>query len=697
MSTVPRDLLSEAAIRPASALPREPPFLTRIRLRAQRHVLWLRRLWAVDAGGALGLAISHNEVDRILGDVGALAEAERAFEEGDPDAGALAPAIEAVDRAAAADERLTLLRMAFDLADAEVDLLTLAVAVEADPWMRRVFGYIHDDATSGLPTRWLARQLFRWPDGIEVEPDTALVRWRLARPVDGQASPWSVSAAWAVDPHIARCLLHGVSPDPRLGDAVRLVAVGAAVPPVCLYPAELAEMTSFARAPLPSARREIALVGPPGSGRRTLAATLAAGLGVPLLIADAARLMGPDIEAAAAREAAILVARSARLGGAAIYWHDADRAPAAAWRDARLHAGLALFGAGAAGFAPPGDDRGSRRTVRLPPLTRAARADLWAQLSAAPAPPPVLDWALLPADLARAAMAAPAGAEAVIDACRATLPVDSASLASRLPRPYSWDDLVVTPALRRHLAEIEDQARLRSPVLEEWGFGRLCPMGRGLSVLFAGPSGTGKTMSAQILARALGMEIYRIDLAGVVSKYIGETEKNLRQVFDACERANVLLFFDEADALFGKRTQVKDAHDRFANIEIDYLLQRMEQFDGVAVLATNRRSDIDVAFVRRLRFVVEFQPPGVAERRRLWTLALPAHAPDGEPLLGAIDWDALAQRLEMTGADIKAAALGAAFLARSEGTAIQMSHVTHAARRQLQKRTPGARVADLGG
>jgi SpoVK/Ycf46/Vps4 family AAA+-type ATPase len=177
-------------------------------------------------------------------------------------------------------------------------------------------------------------------------------------------------------------------------------------------------------------------------------------------------------------------------------------------------------------------------------------------------------------------------------------------------------------------------------------------------------------MSAQILARALGMEIYRVDLAGVVSKYIGETEKNLRQVFDACERANVLLFFDEADALFGKRTQVKDAHDRFANIEIDYLLQRMEQFEGLAILATNRRSDIDSAFLRRIRFVVDFLPPGVADRRRLWTLALPAIAPNGDPLLGAIDWDTLAQRLEMTGADIKAAALSAAFLARSEGTRI---------------------------
>ncbi|HTL34334.1 MAG TPA: ATP-binding protein, partial [Kofleriaceae bacterium] len=233
------------------------------------------------------------------------------------------------------------------------------------------------------------------------------------------------------------------------------------------------------------------------------------------------------------------------------------------------------------------------------------------------------------------------------------------------------------------------------PVYEEWGFGRLVPMGRGIAALFAGPSGTGKTMAAQVLARSLGMEIYRIDLAGLMSKYIGETEKNLRQVFDACDRANVLLFFDEADALFGQRTQVKDAHDRFANIEIDYLLQRMETFDGIAVLATNRKADIDGAFLRRLRFIIDFGAPGIGERRKLWTLALREQAPNGASLLDTLDWDLLAKRLEMTGAEIKAAAMGAAFLARSAGTRIGMSHVVHAARRELAKRGVMVRGGEL--
>ena len=177
-------------------------------------------------------------------------------------------------------------------------------------------------------------------------------------------------------------------------------------------------------------------------------------------------------------------------------------------------------------------------------------------------------------------------------------------------------------------------------------------------------------MAAQVLARSLGLDLYRVDLAGVVSKYIGETEKHLREVFEACERAPVLLLFDEADALFGKRTQVSDAHDRYANIEIDYVLQRMEQFDGVAVLATNRKGDLDTAFVRRLRFIVDFAPPSPAERERLWRLALEgARDADGRPLTGELDWAGLARELDLTGAGIKSAALAAAFLARSDGGA----------------------------
>jgi SpoVK/Ycf46/Vps4 family AAA+-type ATPase len=202
-------------------------------------------------------------------------------------------------------------------------------------------------------------------------------------------------------------------------------------------------------------------------------------------------------------------------------------------------------------------------------------------------------------------------------------------------------------------------------------------------------------MAAQVMARSLGLELYRVDLATVMSKYIGETEKNLKRIFDACERANVLLFFDEADALFGQRTQVKDAHDRFANIEIDYLLQRMEQFDGIAILATNRKGEMDEAFLRRIRFIVDFVLPGPHERLALWQRALRERTPTGEVLLDPINWQMLAEHLTMTGADIKAAALNAAFLARAEGTRITMQHILHAARREMSKHGLVLRTSDL--
>jgi SpoVK/Ycf46/Vps4 family AAA+-type ATPase len=321
----------------------------------------------------------------------------------------------------------------------------------------------------------------------------------------------------------------------------------------------------------------------------------------------------------------------------------------------------------------------------------------WAHWSTAPAPAIVTTQRLTPAEIQRCARVGNGvDTEAMRAALRRAVPLQS-ELLTLLPCPYDWDDLVVHADLERQLHEFETQVRLRWSVMEEWGFDRLAHLGLGISALFGGPSGTGKTMAAQVLARALGLDLYRVDLAGVINKYVGETEKRLRDVFDACERAGALLFFDEADALFGSRMQVKEAHDRFANIEIDYLLQRMEQFDGLAILATNRRGDIDSAFLRRIRFVVDFVLPGVAERRALWAKALPARAPSGEQLLGAIDWEVLAERLEMTGADIKASAMAAAFLARSQGTRIEMAHLLHAARRELAKRGAVLRGADLGG
>lgn len=252
-------------------------------------------------------------------------------------------------------------------------------------------------------------------------------------------------------------------------------------------------------------------------------------------------------------------------------------------------------------------------------------------------------------------------------------------LAQRLEAKATWDDLELAPLERKLLQQIAEQVRARGVVYDEWGFRERMNRGFGITVLFAGESGTGKTMAAEVIANELGLLLYRIDLSAVVSKYIGETEKNLRRLFDVAEEGGAILFFDEADALFGKRSEVKDSHDRYANIEINYLLQRMEAYRGLAILATNMKSALDGAFLRRLRFIVNFPFPGVAERKAIWQKAFPRGAP-----VAALDHDRLA-RLNLTGGSIHNIAINAAFLAAHGGTRISMPLVMDAVRTEYRK------------
>ncbi len=270
-------------------------------------------------------------------------------------------------------------------------------------------------------------------------------------------------------------------------------------------------------------------------------------------------------------------------------------------------------------------------------------------------------------------------------------------LAQRIEPAADWDDLVLADAEKSLLRQITDQVRRRGTVYDTWGFRRVLSRGLGISALFAGESGTGKTMAAEVLARELRLLLYRVDLSAVVSKYIGETEKNLCRLFDAAEDGGVCLLFDEADALFGKRSEVKDSHDRYANIEVNYLLQRMEAFQGLAILATNRKSALDAAFLRRLRFVVNFPFPGAAERREIWRRSFPREDPDrrlpGTPTRD-LDFDRLA-RLNLSGGTIRNVCLNAAFLAARDGTPVTMPLLLSAARTEFRKHGWPTVEADL--
>jgi SpoVK/Ycf46/Vps4 family AAA+-type ATPase len=252
-------------------------------------------------------------------------------------------------------------------------------------------------------------------------------------------------------------------------------------------------------------------------------------------------------------------------------------------------------------------------------------------------------------------------------------------LAERIGPTAKWDDLVLPDAQTLVLRQLAAQSRNRMTVYETWGFAARGRRGLGLSALFSGPSGTGKTLAAEVLAAELHLDLYRIDLSAVVSKYIGETEKNLKQVFDAAEAGGCMLLFDEADALFGKRAEVKDSHDRYANIEVGYLLQRMESFLGLAILTTNMKSTLDKSFQRRLRFTVDFPFPDVAQRQEIWARAFPPRTPTK-----GLDYGRLAA-LNMTGGNIRNIALNAAFLAADAKAPVAMAHILQAAQLEAIK------------
>ena len=430
--------------------------------------------------------------------------------------------------------------------------------------------------------------------------------------------------------------------------------------------------------------------GEQASGRDAFGAALAGACGRSLLELD-----GSHEQAASAVPAAF---RFARFTGALVHVRDAGAQDgvAAAALSAAVSGG-ALTVVSAARLAATAADV----HVTLTPPGLAARRSLWSRALAGEgvvAGDDVLDavaqrFRLDAGQIAAAAARAAAehrlagdGAElagaALFSAARAQQSGTGLErLARRIIPTRTWTDLVLADEPGGQVRELCAWIRHRGVVHDAWGFGRKLGAARGLNALFAGPPGTGKTLSAEVIADEVGLDLYRIDLASVVSKFIGETEKNLARVFDEARDTNAILLFDEADALFGKRSEVRDAHDRYANIEISYLLQRMEEHDGVSLLTTNRRRDLDEAFVRRLQFAIDFSLPDAAQRAQIWGAIWPAQT----PLADDVDLKVVADRFALSGGHIRNIAEAAAFLAATDGGAVTMRHLMAAARREYRK------------
>ncbi|GAA2756210.1 ATP-binding protein [Actinopolymorpha rutila] len=583
---------------------------------------------------------------------------------------------------------------AFALSALELRLLCLVLAPELDGRYATAIGVLQDDLTRRRPGLTLLAELMvstdvgTWNLRRTINASNSVMKQGLVRPAGSDALPVDVGLA------PSRALVAYLLA-PSLDDAVRAVDAT-----LCEASSETTEPLSVEEAEL--ARRldrlvadQTTLVHLVGSGTaKGWFIRLAAAIGLPLLVGDLRRVeRGVDVVGDWAVLARLDGSGLMVLGIDALEPLDRSRVRGQLVEIARSLRLVALDGEP----TPDGTWWESATQLRAPAISTAQRAAWWRRAATE------AGLALGADDIQRLAATAPIDPErirrSVVAAARLGLPAGDAAVAemqrtarelSPTPLPegvrqivptYTWDDIVLPEARKEQLQTIPVHVLQAGRVLEEWGFASRVPYGQGVAALFCGPSGTGKTMAARIVAGALGVDLLQVDLSKTISKYIGETEKNLDRIFDAAEGAGSVLLFDEADAIFGKRTEIKDAHDRHANVEVAYLLQRIEAFRGLAVLTTNFKQNIDDAFVRRLRFVVEFALPTAAERERIWRKAFPAHA----PLARDVDVALLASRLQIPGGSIQNIALHAAFIAAAAGGPISAAHVLAATRRELVK------------
>ena len=630
-----------------------------------------------------GLYVSDVQVDEMLAGV----QAPLLPPAPDAEATARLEAVEAdavAAEAAGVDVRLSRLVRSFALEQLDVELLLVALAPDLDPRFERLYGYLHDDVSRRRASIGLALELVgaggaSGAGRARLGPSGPLVAGGLLV-VEDIDRPFHTRALRVPD-RVAGHLVGDDTTDP-------LVAALEVTPSERdLAGAEPLERGLRAGARLAYVRERI------GTAPLTLAARALARLGPPPVVVDLGRL-GPHEEIGEAATAAI---REARLRGAGLVAGPvevlAERGAAAV--RAFAEAGCVTVLHGARGWDPAWSrtvtflveaelpTATERRNAWLAALDGSASDEMAAAIAALP-------YRLAPEQVERAAeagrltAAASGRALGVADVAAGARSQNAAGLdrlARRIEPRVGWTDLVLPAPVVEQLGELTARARHRDRVLDDWGLARTSLKGRGVTALFAGDSGTGKTMSAEVIAGSLGLDLYVIDLSTIVDKYIGETEKNLDRVFNEADRVNGVLLFDEADAIFGKRSEVKDARDRYANVEVAYLLQRMEVFDGMAILTTNLRANVDEAFLRRLDAIVEFSVPDVEDRGRLWERNLPAALPTSDD----IDIDFLARRFTLSGGNIRNVAVGAAFRAAEGDRRVGMADLVRETAREYRK------------
>jgi hypothetical protein len=586
---------------------------------------------------------------------------------------------------------------AFRLSSFERDVLLLCAGSELDSTFAAGCAAAQGDARKLYPTFSLALAALPAAHWTALSPASSLRRWRLIEVTNNEGL---VAAPLRIDERVLHFLTGVNYLDDRLQGLVEPIPAPQGLPPSQLEVARrIAQLWANSEDGIPPVAQ---LCGADGSGRRAVAAFVCRNLGLHLHSLRAGDIPASSIE----REALARVwEREAMLSHTALLvdademdgpdcartllpflenvrglWFVMRRDPLRSWRRPLV-----------------------RFDIRKP--SSAEQRDLWRHSLGQHFGPlngqveNVVSQFSLGSRSIEAACAALGSCSAdegelaprLWEACRVQSRTRLSDLAQRIEPAATWDELVLPEAQRQLLREITTHVRQRTKVYETWGFAEKGERGLGISALFAGSSGTGKTMAAEVLARELSLDLYRIDLSSVVSKYIGETEKNLRRVFDAAEEGGAILLFDEADALFGKRSEVKDSHDRYANIEVSYLLQRMEAYRGLAILTTNLKSALDSAFLRRLRFIVQFPFPDASQRAEIWRRIFPASTPTQE-----LDLPKLS-RLNVAGGNIRNIAMNAAFLAADAGEPVRMTHLLRAARSEYGKLEKPLTESEIGG
>jgi ATP-dependent 26S proteasome regulatory subunit len=671
--------------------------LARIRLRAKRRSQWLRKLWNEEGQSGGKLAVTHNEIDTYLEDRDS-PQAEAAWFDSEESLVSLNRELAALEAAIQADKESRFARLAamFGLEKAESDLLQTCLAVNLDPAMTRVYAYLHDHAGRGYPTAQLAARLFGHGRSIPLNPGSPLARWGLV--IEKETAPGEPNQL-ACDNFITQWLQGNDTLDESL---IGISAVCQPVTPLDNWPVK--ETAAFVNERLRkenSSKLRIRITGPHGSGRRTLAAIIASKTAL-MVSPDTGLMVSPDtglsllsidsdrIDDLNWNRVFLRAQRQAYLGNYALAWHG-EKVMQRKWPQFEMFSNLqfVICESGQVPLPVPGI---IEHQVEMPMPTLEERKKLWKRFVPVSKvwPEEKLDELVTQhrtniGDIISVSKGGVEQVEEAIKIVRRKARHRLADFAQLLECPFAKKDLVISESLSNAIDNLVFEAKEREAFWENQEAKRLFPQGRGLLALFSGSPGTGKTMAAQVIAASLGIDLFRCNLARIVSKYVGETSKNIDRILTRAAGMGIVLLFDEADALFGKRTEIKDAHDRFANTDTGYLLQAIENYQGVALLATNKKANIDPAFIRRIRYVLDFPKPDAKQREEIWRRIVSGLVgmESMEPI--AHELKVLASDLELTGAQIKFAVLSAVFVARREGKGLSMSHLLQGVDRELMK------------